>query len=121
MTSGSICFISDPKTKKSLFDWFANTKSDFLDYELKKIFINIPRDELLQKISKRTEVMIKRKCIAEVRKFNKLKIKKTLSVNKLIGVQEINSFLKGSISLEQCKELINIKTMFHTHNFSIKL
>ena len=98
------------KTKKSLFDWFANTKSDFLDYELKKIFIDIPRDELLQKISKRTEAMIKRKCIAEVRKFNKLKIKKTLSANKLIGVQEINSFLKGSISLEQCKELINIKT-----------
>ena len=26
------------KTKKSLFDWFANTKSDFLDFEMKKIF-----------------------------------------------------------------------------------
>ena len=24
------------KTKKSLFDWFANTKSDFLDFEIKK-------------------------------------------------------------------------------------
>ena len=98
------------KTKKSLFDWFTNTKSDFLDFEIKKIFIDIPREELLKKISQRTELMIKNKCINEVRKFNRLKIKKSLSANKLIGVQEINDFLKSSISLDQCKELINIKT-----------
>ena len=98
------------KTNKSLFDWFANTKSDFLDFEIKKLFIEIPRDKLLKKISMRTELMFKEKCVNEVRKFNKLKIKKDLSANKLIGVQEINDFLSGSISLEQCKELINIKT-----------
>ena len=98
------------KTRKSLFDWFVNTKSDFLDFEIKKVFIDIPRDELLKKISHRTELMIKKKCINEVIKFNRLKIKKSLSANKLIGVQEINDFLKGSISLDQCKELINIKT-----------
>ncbi len=98
------------KTNKSLFDWFANTKSDFLDYEIKKLFIEIPRDKLLKKISMRTELMFKEKCVNEVRKFNKLKIKKNLSANKLIGVQEINDFLSGSISLKQCKELINIKT-----------
>ena len=54
--------------------------------------------------------MIEKKCINEVRKFNRLKIKKSLSANKLIGVQEINDFLRGSISLDQCKDLINIKT-----------
>ena len=98
------------KTKKSLFEWFANTKSDFLDFEIKKIFIDIPRNELLKKISKRTDLMIKKKCINEVKKFNKLKIKKNLPANKLIGVKEINDFLKGTISLEQCKEFINIRT-----------
>ena len=98
------------KTNKSLFDWFANTKSDFLDFEIKKLFIEIPRDKLLKKISMRTELMFKEKCVNEVRKFNKLRIKKDLSANKLIGVQEINDFLSGSKSLEQCKELINIKT-----------
>ena len=64
------------KTNKSLFDWFKNTKSDFSDFDMKKIFINIPRDKLLKKISKRTELMIKKKCIGEVKKFNKIKIKK---------------------------------------------
>ncbi len=98
------------KTKKSLFEWFTNTKSDFLDFEIKKIFIDIPREELLKKISQRTEIMIKNRCINEVRNFNRLKIKKSLSANKLIGVQEISDFLKRSISLDQCKELINIKT-----------
>ena len=54
--------------------------------------------------------MFRNKCINEVQKFNQLKINKNLSVNKLIGVQEINDFLRGSISLAQCKDLINIKT-----------
>ena len=98
------------KTKKSLFDWFANTKSDFLDFEIKKIFINIPREVLLKKISLRTELMFQRRCIDEVKKFNNLKVNKNLSANKLIGVQEINDFLSRSISLDECKDLINIKT-----------
>ena len=98
------------KTKKSLFEWIAKTKSEFLDYNLKKIFIDIPRDELLQKISKRTELMFKENCIEEVKKFNSLSINKSLSANKLIGVHEINQYLKGTISLEECRELINIKT-----------
>jgi len=98
------------KTKRSLFDWFAKTKSEFLDFNVKKIFIDIPRDHLLKKISKRTELMFREKCISEVRNFNKLKINKGLSANKLIGVDEINQYLKGMISLDKCKELIDIKT-----------
>ena len=98
------------KTKKSLFEWIAKTKSEFLEFNIKRIFINIPRDELLQKISKRTEFMFKENCITEVRKFNSLKINKSLSANKLIGVNEINQYLKEVISLDKCKELINIRT-----------
>ncbi len=98
------------KTKKSLLYWFANTKSDFLDYEIKKIFIDIPREILLKKINERTKQMFKKNCINEVKKFNNLRVNKSLSANKLIGVREINEFLSGSISLEQCKDIINIKT-----------
>ena len=98
------------KTKRSLFDWFAKTKSEFLDFNLKKIFIDIPRNHLLKRISKRTELMFREKCVSEVRNFNKLKINKSLSANKLIGVDEINQYLKGMISLDKCRELIDIKT-----------
>ena len=98
------------KTKKSLFEWIAKTKSEFLDFNIKKVFIDMPRDELLQKISKRTDLMFKENCVEEVRKFNRLKINKSLSANKLIGVHEINQYLKEMISIDKCKELINIKT-----------
>ena len=98
------------KTKKSLFDWFANTKSDFFDFDLRKVFIDIPRKDLLPKISYRTELMFKENCLDEVKKFNTLKLNKSLSANKLIGVQEINQFIQDNISLDECKELINIKT-----------
>ncbi len=98
------------KTKKSLFDWIAQTQSDFLDYDLKKVFIDMPRDQLLKKISERTKHMFKKNCIDEVIKFNKLKLHQSLSANKLIGVQEINRYLNKTITLKECKELINIKT-----------
>ena len=98
------------KTKKSLFEWIDNTKSEFLNFDLRKIFVDIPRDELLQKISNRTELMFKKNCIKEVKKFNRLRINKSLSANKLIGVHEINQYLKGMISLDECREFINIKT-----------
>ena len=54
--------------------------------------------------------MFKENCLEEVKQFNKLKVNKNLSANKLIGVQEINQYLKDNISLDECKELINIKT-----------
>ena len=98
------------KTKKSLIDWVKNTQSDFINFEVKKIFLDIPRDQLLKKILKRTETMFRNKCIEEVQRFNLLRLNKSFSANKLIGVQEINNYLKNLISLDQCKNLINIKT-----------
>ncbi len=98
------------KTRRSIFDWIIKTRSDFLNFDLKKIFINIPREELLKKISKRTDLMFKDNCVEEVKRFNILKLKKSQSVNKLIGVQEINRYLKKMISLNECKDLVNIRT-----------
>ena len=77
---------------------------------MKKVFIDIPRLELLQKISRRTDLMFKENCVTEVKKFNLLKLEKSLSANNLIGVKEISQYIQGNISLNQCKELINIKT-----------
>ena len=69
---------------------------------IKEIIIPIYKKNILKcyKISKRIDLMFKQNCIAEVKKFNLLKINKSLSANKLIGVQEINRYLNGSISLD---------------------
>ena len=48
--------------------------------------------------------------VEEVRQFNKLKVKKENSSNKVIGIKEITNFLNKQCSLNQTKELIAIKT-----------
>jgi tRNA dimethylallyltransferase len=97
-------------TKKSIFEWFKLTKSEFKKFQIFKIFIDVPRERLLKKISSRAEQMFKNDCIEEVKNFLKLSIEPSLSANKIIGVQEIKDHLSGVLSLEQTKKLINIKT-----------
>ena len=97
-------------TKKSLHDWFKNTKSFFNKDEFFKIYIDFPRDKLIKKISKRTERMIKIGAIKEVKRFNKLKVKKDKSVNKAIGINEIREYLHDKKNLSDVIEKISIKT-----------
>ena len=97
-------------TNKSIYEWISNTKSDFLDFDMRKIFINIPKEKLLKNIFKRTKLMFKKKCIQEVRDFLKLRIDKSLSANKIIGVREIEEYLAGSMSMEGVIDIVNIRT-----------
>lgn len=97
-------------TKKSLFEWYKHTKSDFNQFEIFKIFLDTPREKILKNISSRTKQMIKKNCIREVKNFLKLKIDPTLSANKIIGVQEIKEYLDDKLNINQVIELIIIKT-----------
>jgi len=97
-------------TKKSLHDWFKKTKSFFNEDEFYKIYIDYPRKDLIERIEKRTENMIKMGVINEVKRFIKLKIKKDNSVNKAIGINEIKEFLNQEKELRDIKEKISIKT-----------
>ena len=97
-------------TKKSLFDFIKKTKSNFQDNVFKKIFINIPRDELHQKIENRVERMFDDGAVKEVENFFKIKVKRDLSSNKIIGIREIGDYLQGKVTLSNSKELIKQKT-----------
>ena len=97
-------------TKTSLYDWFKKTKSYFKEDEFFKIYIDYPRKDLIGRIDKRTEQMIKMGAINEVKRFIKLKIKKDNSVNKAIGINEIKEFLNQEKELSDIKEKISIKT-----------
>ena len=97
-------------TKKSIFEWYKLTKSDFKEFEIYKIFLDTPREKILNNISTRAKKMIKNNCITEVKNFLKLKIDPTLSANKIIGVKEIKEYLEQKLELDQAIELINIKT-----------
>ena len=97
-------------TKKSLHDWFQNTKSYFEKDDFFKIYIDYPREELIQRIGKRAEKMIKSGAINEVKKFLKLKVRKDKSVNKAIGVQDIKEYLEKRKDMTDVLEKISIKT-----------
>ena len=58
----------------------------------------------------RVDNMFANGAIEEVRRYNKLKVKKENSSNKVIGIKEISSLLNKQSTLEQAKELIAIKT-----------
>ena len=97
-------------TKKSLHDWFENTKSYFDKDDFFKIYIDYPREELIQRISKRAEQMIEMGAVNEVKRFLKLKVRKDKSVNKAIGIHEIKEYLEKRKDLPDVIEKISIKT-----------
>ena len=97
-------------TKKSIYDWFKDTKSNFRDDEFFKIYVDFPRQELIKRINKRTEQMLKLGAVKEVKRFIKLKVQKDRSVNKAIGVSEIKDYLDNKNELKEIKEKISIKT-----------
>ena len=97
-------------SKKSMYDWLSQTKPNFKDSEFLKLYINFDRKELIERIEKRTEKMIKSGAIKEVKKFRNLKFSHQSSVNKVIGIQELSKFLEKKIKIEEAKELIAIRT-----------
>ena len=97
-------------TKRSLFKYIKETKSNYNKRVFKKIFINIPKEILYKKIENRVEKMFVDGAIKEVKKFYKMKVDRELSSNKIIGIKEINDYLHGKTSLSKTKELIIQKT-----------
>ena len=97
-------------TKKSLTEWFKNTKSKFQDDVFFKVYIDYPRPKLIERIASRSEQMLKDGAINEVKRFLKLKIKKDNSSNKVIGIAEIKEHLEKKLDLKDVIEKITIKT-----------
>ena len=98
------------QTNKSLNTWFKNTKIHFQNEEFEKIFINIPRDKVVKSLSHRVDKMFKAGAIQEVKRFNKLKVQKSNSSFKIIGIREINELKSDKTNLSLVKEKIIIKT-----------
>jgi len=97
-------------TRKSIHEWYKNTKSNFQKKDFYKIYIDFPRTELIDRINHRSKKMVKNGAINEVKKFIKLKVKNDRSVNKAIGINEITQYLNNKKELEETIENISIKT-----------
>jgi len=97
-------------TKKSMYDWFKNTRSAFERNDFFKIYIEFPRDRLIKRINARTEEMINKGVILEVKKFLRLKIQSSKTAHKAIGIKEIKDFLNKKTDISEVIKRISIKT-----------
>ena len=97
-------------TKKSMYQWFEKTESNYKKRDFYKIYIDFPRKQLLKRIGIRVDRMINKGAIQEVKKFLKLKIPKNKSAYKAIGITEVKEYLDKKIQLGEVIEKISIKT-----------
>ncbi len=97
-------------TKKSVFDWYKKTKPSFKKDQFIKIYVDYPKDKLINKISKRVDQMMKDGAIQEVKDFLKLNLKSGSNIFKVIGIREIKDFIEKKTSLHDLKLNIVIKT-----------
>ena len=81
-------------TKKSLYDWFKNTRSEFKKKDFFKIYIDYSRSKLIKRINIRSGKMIEKGAIPEVRNFINLKVPQSKTASKAIGIKEIRDYIK---------------------------
>ena len=96
-------------TGRSLLDWYKDTKSIFLKDEFIKIYIDCPKNLLLDRIRIRAKKMLPRG-IKEVKKLKNIRVPLNNSSTKIIGIKEIKNFLDKKLNKDQTVELIVIKT-----------
>jgi len=97
-------------TKKSIYDWYRETKSKFKNKDFIKLYIDFPRSELVERINLRVKKMLELGAIQEVNKFLKLRVPSNKSITNAIGITEIKNLIKNKLSKEQAIEKISIKT-----------
>ena len=97
-------------TKRSIYNWFKNTRSLYEEKDFHKIYVDFPRNELLNRINIRVQKMIKNGAVLEVKKFIQLKVQKDKTANKAIGINEVREYLSKKIDINEVIEKISIKT-----------
>ena len=97
-------------TKISLYSWFKKTTKLFNDNDFRKIYIDVPREKLINRINSRLNIMFKNGVVNEIKKLSKLNLKKDRNFYKIIGIREINEYLNKKEELNITKNLITIRT-----------
>ena len=97
-------------TKKSMYDWFKATNSKYEDKDFFKLYIDYPREELINRINMRCRNMFEKGVVLEVKRFIKYKVPSTKTASKAIGLSEINEYLNKKMEISEAIEKISIKT-----------
>ena len=97
-------------TNRSMFQFFKETKSNFEKTDFCKIYIDYPREELIKRIAIRTKKIVRNGAIPEVKSFVKLRVPKSKTASKAIGIKEVKEYLDKKTEIMEVIERISIKT-----------
>ena len=97
-------------TGKPLWLWQKKNKKFFQKKEFVKIFLNPPKSIIENRIAKRFDQMLREGAIQEAENFKKIEVNPINSSNYIIGLKEISQFLSKSISLDELKNKVVIRS-----------
>lgn len=89
------------------FSSFKQTAAKKRDFEIEKICMVRPREEMAERISKRVDQMLEDGLVEEVRSLQQYR---NLSALRTVGYAEIFDYLDGNCTLEQAAEKIKTNT-----------
>ena len=93
-------------TGRSIID-FQTQKIKERDFNIIKIGLELPREELYQRINKRVEEMMQQGLLEEVKKLQPFK---KLNALETVGYRELFGYFEGDLALEDAVEVIKINT-----------
>jgi len=85
-----------------------NRKGLWKTYNIRLFALSRERQELYQRVDARVEQMFQEGIVDEIKKLSDVLCGKTAA--KIIGIQEIQGFLRGQYNLEEVKDLIKLNT-----------
>ncbi len=97
-------------TGKPLWMWQKKNKKNFKRGEFIKIFLQLDKPEIENRIKERFEKMLQQGAIQEAENFKKIRVNSINSSNFIIGLKEISEFLNKKISLNELKEKVLIRS-----------
>ena len=88
-------------TGESLLHWQASAEAPLKDFELRKLFKSVPREELYRRADDRFNQMLEQGALEEVKSLPPLH--KDQPVMKAIGVPELQAHARGEITLDEAR------------------
>ncbi len=97
-------------TGRSILDLEAQSRSVASPYEFKVHMMDMPRDQLYDRINRRVDLMVERGLIEETRMFMSWNLPETCPCAKAIAYKEMAAYIRGEQSLEEAKDYLKQKT-----------
>ncbi len=94
------------KTGKSFSQFLKKHAFKERRYDFTGVVLDRPKEEILERVEKRVELMLKKGLVEEVKKLINMGFEEAITSMQAIGYKELIPYIKGKTTLEEAKEEI---------------